>query len=175
MMEATMRTFAAASTTPHLVESEIQQAFISAFNSMVGRKKFIIDDTTQLMELLTDCRGLQEEELRLQQELNILEGVIRKVIAETAAAAMEQDDYNRRLEAHMERYKTAEARYAEVQKEIQHRQQLREKLVMFIETLKTTDMPIQEYSENSWHALVDNVTVMENGDMVFTMKNGQKI
>ena len=52
---------------------------------------------------------------------------------------------------------------------------MREKLVVFIETLKTTDTPIQEYSENSWHALVDYVTVMENGDMVFTMKNGQKI
>ena len=93
---------------------------------MVGRKKFIIDDTTQVMELLTDCRKLQEEELRLQQELGILEGVIRKLIAENAAAAMEQDDYNRRLEAHMERYKAAEAHYAEVQKEIQYRQQLRE-------------------------------------------------
>ena len=46
---------------------------------------------------------------------------------------------------------------------------------MFIETLKTTVTPIQEYSENSWHALVDYVTVKENGDMVFTMKNGQKI
>ena len=88
---------------------------------------------------------------------------------------MEQDDYNRRLEVHMERYKAAEARYAEVQKEIQYRQQLREKLAMFIETLKTTDTPIQEHSENSWYALVDYVTVMENGDMVFTMKNGQKI
>ena len=118
---------------------------------------------------------MQEEELRLQQELGILEGVIRKLIAENAAAAMEQDDYNRRLEANMERYKAAEARYAEVQKEIQYRQQLREKLMVFIETLKTTDTPIQEYSESSWHALVDYVTVMENGDMLFTMKNGQKI
>jgi len=95
---------------------------------MVGRKEFIIDDTTQVMELLTDCRELQEEELRLQQELGILEGIIRKLIAENAAAAIEQDDYNRRLEAHMDRYKAAEARYAEVQKEIQYRLQLREKL-----------------------------------------------
>ena len=112
-------------TTPHLVDTEIQQAFISVFNGMVGRKEFIIDDTTQLMELLTDCRELQEEELRLQQELDILEGVIRKLIAENAAAAIEQNDYTRRMEVHMERYKTAEARCAEVQKEIQYRQQMR--------------------------------------------------
>jgi len=36
------------------VDTEIQQAFINAFNSIVGRKEFIIDDTTQVMELLTD-------------------------------------------------------------------------------------------------------------------------
>ena len=162
-------------TTPHLVETEIQQAFTRVLNKMIAGKATVIDDTTQLMELLTNCRELQEEEFRLQQELGILEEIIRKLIAENAAAAMEQDDYNRRLEAHMERYKAAEARYAEVQKEIQYRQQLREKLMAFIQTLKTTEEPILDFSEDSWHALVDHVTVMENGDMVFTMKNGQKI
>ena len=75
----------------------------------------------------------------------------------------------------MERYQTATKHYDDIQREIQDRQQRGEKLLEFVEVLKVTDEPLEDFSKELWCSLVDYATVMGKDDLRFTMKNGQVI
>ena len=88
---------------------------------------------------------------------------------------MDADEYARRYNAHIERYQEATKRYDDIQKEIQDRQQRGEKILEFVEVLKVTDKPLEDFSKELWCSLVDYATVIGKDDLRFTMKNGQEI
>lgn len=164
-------------TTPHLTEEEIQNAFMKAFNKTIARQEFLIEDTMMLVDILLDYADLQAEAVELQREIEVTEGIIRTLIAPNASESMDagEYEYERRYNAHMERYQVATKRYDDIQREIKDRQQRGEKILEFVEVLKVTDEPLEDFSKELWCSLVDYATVMGKDDLRFTMKNGQEI
>jgi hypothetical protein len=162
-------------TTPHLTEEEIQNAFMRALNKTIARQEFLIEDTMMMVEMMLDCEELQAEAVELQREIEVTEGIIRNLIAQNAHEKMDEDEYERRYNAHMERYQAATRHYDEIQGEIQDRQQRGEKMLEFVEVLKVTDEPLEDFSKELWCSLVDYATVIGKDDLRFTMKNGQEI
>lgn len=162
-------------TTPHLTEEEIQNAFMRALNKTIARQEFLIEDTMMMIEMMLDCEELQAEAVELQREIEVTEGIIRNLIAQNAHEKMVEDEYERRYNAHMERYQAATRHYDEIQGEIQDRQQRGEKMLEFVKVLKVTDEPLEDFSKELWCSLVDYATVMGKDDLRFTMKNGQEI
>jgi len=162
-------------TTPHLTEEEIQNAFMKAFNKTIARQEFLIEDTMMMVDMMLDYADLQAEAVELQRKIEVTEGIIRTLIAQNASESMDADEYERRYNAHMERYQAATKRYDDIQLEIQDRQQRAEKILEFVEVLKVTDEPLEDFSKELWCSLVDYATVMGKDDLRFTMKNGQEI
>lgn len=161
--------------TPHLYEEEIRAAFLAAFNMVLGNREEIVEAYREVMEALTDTTDLDAETARLQNELEVTMGLIRKAIDENAHQAMDQADYNRKYTDLCERYERTQARLAELQAQRLERTAKRVKIKMFLEQLAARDTLVQTWDEELWYTTVDSVTVRENKEMVFTFRDGRQV
>ena len=100
--------------TPHLTDVEIQTAFLAAFNQVLGSRAEIIEAYHEVMEALTDTADLDTEREQLQNENEVIMGLIRKAIEDNAQKAMDQQEYEKKYTALCERYETARQRLAEI-------------------------------------------------------------
>ncbi|MDO9592441.1 MAG: hypothetical protein Q7I98_04505, partial [Erysipelotrichaceae bacterium] len=81
-------------------------------------------------------------------ELDIIEGLLRKAVAENAHKAMDQDDYNKRYNQMVDRYKLAQAELSKVEKMKQERKYQKESIINFIRKLKNQEMLLDEFDED---------------------------
>ena len=71
--------------TPHLTEEAIQRKFLAAFNALLENRDFILEDTKELMARLTDTSRLEEEAVRLRNEMAGISQSVRALIDRNAA------------------------------------------------------------------------------------------
>lgn len=161
--------------TPHLYENEIQTAFVTAFNLVLGSRAEIIEAYQDVMEALTDTADLDVETVRFQNELEVTMGLIRKAIDDNAQMAMDQDEYNRKYTDLCERYQAVQARLAELDEQRLERTAKRVKIKMFLEQLEARGTLVSEFDEELWYTTVDSVTVLHDKKMAFTFRDGRQV
>ena len=82
--------------TPHVDEEEIKQAFVKAINQAISSKDAIIQQYRGIIKILTDTSALEQEHAKQQSEYDVVEDLIRRLIAENAQIGFDHDDYARR-------------------------------------------------------------------------------
>ena len=140
--------------TPHFTEEELKELFIAAFNKVVDIKDEVIGNIRRLMEIAGANVELEKEQHSLEQELEIVVGMINDLVSENAHRAQDQSDYQKRYEALVDRYNTGEARYNEVTAQLEAKKARLEILRYELETLEKQDGPAVEFNEATWGAMV---------------------
>lgn len=161
--------------TPHLTDADIQTAFLTAFNMVLGSRTEIIGVYHEVMEALTDTADLDTEREQLHNENEVVMGLIRKAIEDNAQKAMDQQEYEKKYTGLCERYESARQRLAEIEELRLERNAKRTKIAMFLETLNGQTELVTEFDEELWYSTVDFVTVYEDMRMVFTFRDGNEI
>ena len=69
-------------STPHLTEDEIKAAFLAAFNIVLGNRDEIIEAYEEVIAALTDTADLDAEQETLENESEVVLGLIQKIISE---------------------------------------------------------------------------------------------
>ncbi len=161
--------------TPHLDEKTIQELFIKATNAIFEERAGIAEDFEEVQRQQYDTRQLEEERLRLQDELNVVAEMMQQCINENARVALDQTEYQARYDGLTERFDQTKARLDEVSHAITERQAQREKIEMFLADLGGRDGPLIDFDEDAWYSLVDYITVYSKDDIRFTFKNGMEI
>ena len=159
--------------TPHVDEEEIKQAFVEAINQMISSKDAIIKQYKAIIKTLTDTSALEQEHAKQQNEYDVVEGLIRRLIAENAQVGLDAEDYARREEELLARYDAAKSTMTDIQTQIQERKNRRMKLTVFIRALEKQDGLITTFDEQLWNATVESVTVNGKDRMVFKFKGGE--
>ena len=96
----------------------------------------------------------------LNDEIEIVSGLTKKLIAENATTAIPQDEYNRKYDALVERYHAAQDRLDELQKLRITRSFQADVLECFMFEIKAIDTSLPlEYTDRFWLNLIDRVTV----------------
>lgn len=112
----------------------------------------------------------------LNDEIDIVSGLTKKLIAENATTAISQDEYNRRYDALVERYHAAQDRLDELQK-LKITQSFQDDVLeCFMFEIKAIDnsLPL-EFTDRFWNNQIDRVMVYHDGRMVFRFKNGAEV
>lgn len=161
--------------TPHFTEADIQAAFLAAFNIVLGSRDEIMEAYNEVMEALTDTADLDAERDQLENESEVVMGLIRKAIADNAQKAMDQREYERKYTGFCERYEAARQRLAEIEAQRLERTAKRTKIAMFLDKLTGCAELVTEFDEELWYSTVDFVTVYEDKRMVFTFRDGKEI
>lgn len=112
----------------------------------------------------------------LNDEIEIVFGLTKKLIAENAEIAIPQDEYNRKYDALVERCHAAQDRLDELQKLRITRSFQAYVLECFMFEIKAIDTTVQlEFTDRFWNNLIDRVNIYHYGRMVFRFKNGTEV
>ncbi|MGE5417441.1 MAG: recombinase family protein [Acidobacteriota bacterium] len=161
--------------TPHLTEDELKQRFLTAFNILMGNRDELLANCRLAQAVLGDCSTIETELADLHREIEVISELARKTIYENARFAVNQDEFNERHQGYMDRHQSAMERVAELEMLRNKRYEKHKILEYFIRDIETRPLIIEEFDEKLWAAIVDNVTVLPDGRLVYTFKDGTAI
>ena len=142
---------------------------------MLGNRDEIIEAYGEVIAALTDTADLDAEQETLENESEVVLGLIQKIISENAQTAMDQEEYNRRYDAYSERFEAARKRLAEIAELRQERNAKKTRIRLFMENMNSHQELVQSFDEELWYSTVDYVTVYEDKRLVFTFRDGRQI
>ncbi len=161
--------------TPHVTEDEVKAAFVSAYNQLVSERAEIIANAEIIRQTLCRTDALEEEKHTLEDEMSVVVEMAQGIIAENARIAQNQDEYQKRYNALMERYDAAKARHDEVVETITAKVAQSERLLNFIKTMQAQKSILTEFDERLWSSMVDFVTVGRKKEITVTFRDGTEI
>ncbi len=125
------------------------------------------------MEELLDTTKLEKKAAVIQNEMEIVEELFRKMVDENSRKAMDQKEYSKKYNELVERYKKAQDELTEVEEKHQENKVRKDSIDTFIDRLKSQETILTEFDEALWTSTIDKV-VIEN-DITFHFKDGTKI
>lgn len=162
--------------TPHLTEEDVRRLFLQAVSRIAEERDVLLETCAMLRDEYLNTEAIDAELDSLADEMEVVEALTNKLIAENATTAMPQDEYNRKYDALVQRYHAAEEKVRQLQGRKVTRSFQADVMECFMTDLMTLDasLPIR-YSDRLWLNLIDRVTVYEDGRLVFRFKNGTEI
>jgi DNA invertase Pin-like site-specific DNA recombinase len=161
--------------TPHLTEDEIKAAFLTAFNKLMTSRDSLIEDCLLAKTAVSDCTAIDSEIAKLQIEIEEVTELSKLAIYENAHKAVNQDEWQKRNDGYLERYDTATKRVGELEKEKETRLAKGKVITTFVKDIKSRPLAITEFDESLWTAVVESVTVAEDGKLMFRFKSGSEV
>ena len=161
-------------STPHLDEEEIKARFVAAYNTLTADKTQLLDDCRIIQTALSDCTALDAEISALQEELDVVAGLIRKCVEENSRDTQNQSEYGVRYNGYIERYEAAQNKLEELQREHALRQAKADAIGAFMFAISEHDA-LTDFDAKLWTATIRSVTVHSDGRMVFHFMTGADI
>jgi site-specific DNA recombinase len=161
--------------TPNLMEADIKLKFIEAYNLTMKDKKRIIQDSIEMIEMLTDTTQIDQEIDNLNEELLVISELLNKLIRENSKSGLTQDDYNKKYGEIMNRYERTKEKHEDLIKSRNAKKSQATSLKSFITNLKKADDRLSEWNEHIWLMLVKNAIVHRDKSITFKLNNGNKI
>ena len=162
--------------TPHLYEDDIKRLFLRAVAQLTEDREVLLETCRMIHDEHLNTDAIDAECATLNDEIEIVSGLTKKLIAENATTAIPQDEYNRKYDALVERYHAAQDRLDELQKLRITRSFQADVPECFMFEIKAIDTTLPlEFTDSFWNNLIDRVTVYENRRLVFRFKNGAEV
>lgn len=160
---------------PRIREHEIEQAFVQAFNMVVGDKNAHIDKFELLLPSLTDVSKLEGELKVAKKELYSIERQLGRYIEENARQPQDQVEYNKIFGKMSDNRLVAKKKVEEIEKEVRDCGAKKETLGLYLEELRRTGDIVTEFDESQWLAVCESVTIHPDKSMTFRFRDGSEI
>ena len=144
-------------------------------NRLLTDKDEIIANTEMIRTMLCDNSELETKRDALQEEIAVTVELTQNAVAENARVAQDQDDYNKRYNALVERYDWLKAQYDEVSTAISDNEARYEQMGRFITVLKDQEGVITEFDDALWSSLVEKIVVKSKEDLTVVFKDGNEM
>lgn len=162
-------------TTPNLDESELEKAFVSAFNQFLKAKEEHTVQMQKLLSRLSDTTALEKRLDAAKAEHARLIGDLRSYMAENTRRIQDQEEYNRRFAEMDAICQKAEEQVSSLQKQILDQHGQKEQISRTLNALGQCGGRLEKFSPDIWNALVDAVTVLPDKTLVFRFHEGTEI
>ena len=138
-------------------------------------REVLIEDGRALRMAFTDFSGIDKEIDEITSEIDVLSGLVQKLVDANATTTLDQTDYRNRYDNYIERYDKAKKRL-DILREQRKMQELKGDILsgFLFELGELYELPMV-FKEATWDALVDHVTVHTDSRVVFTFKNGTEV
>ncbi|WP_034573735.1 hypothetical protein [Mageeibacillus indolicus] len=138
---------------------------------LVKDKQEIIATHKEMVKTVFDTSSLENEQVKLEEELNIVAEKVNNCINENARKLQDQDEYEKKYVSLVNRFNTVESRLKEVKARIVEKQARRDEVEYFIDGLKKQDL-LTVFDENVWLSMVDYLIVHKDGKVEFAFLDG---
>lgn len=162
--------------TPTLKEESIEQAFLSAINSLIKKKKEIRENYALCLDTITDdsayvarLEEINAECCRLQEETKSLL---------TAAGRKNGGglrEINRQYEDYLAKFEGLQKEKSELSTQISKCAAKRVQVSSFLEELQKYDGPLKEFDPLIWQATLNHAVVHKNCTITFVFRDGTEV
>ena len=161
-------------TTPHLTEDALKEYTRQALSFLIENREALIEDGRLVKQALSDHTEIDAELRAIVEEMEVVAGLIEKSIATNAITALDQLEYAKTYESLTERYGALQKRYSALTRQRAEKEYKADVLSGFLFEIGEYDVLDTEWSDSRFHAIVDHITVYNDGRLVFTFRNGSK-
>jgi len=162
-------------SSPSLDAETIQRMFLKAYNQLMGNREQVIADCEAMRAMLTDCSALDKEIAQVNEEIEVVAGLVKACILEHASKTQEQDAFDAKYNGLTKRYEKATARLEKLNAMQTQHQEGDRGLHIFIESIREQPLVLDTWDEQLWTMLVERGVVYTDGRIEFELKNGKKI
>ena len=160
--------------TPHLTEEALKDYSIIALSRLLKNREALFEDGRLIRAALTDHTEIDAELQKLTEELEFVAHLIENTIATNAITALDQLEYAKTYEILTERYQALQKRYTALTRQRAEKEYKADILSGFLFEIGEYDVLDTEWSDSRFHAIVDHITVHNDGLLVFTFRNGSE-
>ena len=161
-------------TTPHLTEDALKEYTRQALSFLIENREALIEDGRLVKAALSDHTEIDAELRAITEEMEVVAGLIEKSIATNAITALDQDEYAKTYESLTERYQALQKRYTALTRQREDKQFKVDELSGFLFELGELDFLDTEWKDSRFRAIVERITVHNDGRLVFTFTNGSE-
>jgi len=161
--------------TPHLIEAQVEAAFLAAFNQRIIRRDEAFAAHEEMLAVLTNTTDLDSEATALTQECEVVMELTRRAVQENASTALDQEAYQQRHDALVERYNTAHARLGEIEATRTERRAKLANIKRFLRSLERQTDLVTDFDDELWYTTVDRMTVHADGQLCFLFRDGVEV
>lgn len=161
--------------TPHIMEEEVKATFVQALNRLLTNRDELVSNVKLICDTLSDTSRLEEERQKYADEMTLVADMVQAAMLENARVALDQNEYRRKNDALAERFEEAKKKHDELVEQIIVIQTREQNLRHFQETLESLKGTVTEFNSVVWGALVDYITVYEDGSRTVTFRDGTTI
>ena len=141
----------------------------------MGKRDELLSNCRLVQQVLCDQSAIDAEIAELHREIEIVSELTSRAIYENARVAVSQEEFSDRHTGYIERYRKATERLAELDEERRERHNKMLLLEAFIKDIETRPLVVDEFDEKLWLAAVNKVTVLADGRLLFSFKDGTEI
>ena len=161
--------------TPNLTEEEIKLKFIEAYNLTMDDKQRILEDTNEVIKVLTNTAELDSEIERLNNELAVTTELTNRLIKENSKTFMNNDEYENKYKELTERYEQTKKLNEELTDARENKKTQELNMKVFLVNLSKVEDKITEWNESIWMLLVKNAVFHGENRITFNLKNNKQI
>ena len=162
-------------TTPYLTEEKLKQAFVDALNQRIEVKAETLAACRLGIDAICDLAELDAGIDSIKDEIAVLVEMSKQLIDENSHSIQNQDEYQRKHAALVERYEEADGRLKTLQAERNRSIDMRKNTEWFMEVFSQQDGMLEAFDEELFFALTDVMTIYHDGRIAARFRDGVEI
>ena len=161
--------------TPHIIEEDIKLKFIEAYNLTMKDKKRIIQDSQEVIALLTDTTQIDKEIEDLNDEMLVISELVNKLNKDNSKSNMNHEEYDKKYIELTKRYEQTKQKQDDFNRARENKKVKALNLKSFLSNLKRVDDKLSEWNESVWMLLVRSAIVHRDESITFKLNNEKEI
>ena len=161
--------------TPAITEDKIKEKFVIAYNQVMREKQRIIEDVNEIIKLLSDSSELDSKVIELQNKMEVISGLVDKMIKENTRTAQNQVEFARKYEELSTQYESEKNALDKALEKRAYMQAQEIKMKAYLEEIKKADNYLPEWSNDVWMLMVEKAIVNKDKTITFKFTSGTEV
>ena len=162
-------------TTPSVKEEAIKQAFVAAFNSLLGGKKELFAAYEDCLDAITDDSEYRKQNEEIEKRCLELTVLIEQLVMSNTRTPQPTKDFNERYNEYVEEFDDLKEQKREADLQIAKCAVKRTNVLAFLADLKKQKNPLREFDDIVWNAVLDHMTIYSDCKVVFVFRDGTEL
>ena len=138
-------------------------------------KDRILEDINDVIQLLSDTSELDTKLVELQNKMEVISGLVDKMIKENTRTTQDQVEFNRRYDELSTQYESEKNALDKALEKRAYKQSQEIKMKAYLEEIKKADNYLPEWSNDLWMLMVEKAIVNRDKTITFKFTSGTEI
>ena len=160
--------------TPNLAEEDIKLKFIQAYNIVMEDKERMIQDSNEVIELLSDTTQLDQDVDSINDDLIVIAELVNRLVKENSKTSISLDEYNKKYDELTHRYERTKEKQEDLIKTRSNKKAQALNMKSFLANLNRLDDELVDWNENVWMLMIESAVVHRDTSITFKFHNGNE-